>query len=547
MRSFSPYSKLFLTLVSALYLGCTRADVLYCEDSSDCTDPARSFCDLGGAFQASEGIAKTCIADPNSPPLVDAGPNDPDAMIVVPDATVACTTSVDCSAPLPICSGNMCEACVLGANGDSACADRNSATPFCSTDGSCRECIADSACGGITPVCNAEGVCDACSEHEDCTSGACSDSGACVVAGAIVYVSTGGADGLTCGNSPGTACKNLSGPLGAIAKAAVNKTHIVMETGTYTESQPPAFSSLTIEVAGHNAVIVAPNIPGPALSISLGADVVLSNLTINGGLGGIIGSGVACSGSDIRILNSTVAGSAASGIDAVNCNVRLEDTLVENHSGEGVVVSGGTVTILDSKIENNGKRGARITNGVIQVERSRFYSNNLGGIFIETSSFHLESTEVVNNGNILNGELTGKTGGVTIRNTGIMSPQELVHCTVSGNRTPGFDIGSAGIDCGASMSPVDVNSSISVNNQHSGIARQATSNCDVRFSAVPGLPSTMGNISGMPLFVNAAGGDYHLLANSPGIDVADPSSGVSTDIDRQLRPATGKDMGSDER
>ncbi len=550
MHSYSSISKTVLVLASSLYLACTRPDSLYCESASDCTDPARSFCDVGGAFAASDGVGNTCIADPGGVSPIDAGPGDSDAPVAIPDATVQCMVSGDCSASLPICSDDMCESCTLGAVGDSDCQQRDNTTPFCHSTGTCRECISDSGCSGNTPVCDDSGICNACIDDDECASAACGDGGACVPTGSIVYVDTTlGQDNSTCGSAQGSAaCKRLSGTNGAIAKIVNGKTHLVMASGTYNEDELVVFLGKTVEVVGHDAEIVAPSTDGPAVAVTLSSKVILSDLTINGGSGGSIGAGLDCQSADLRLTNVVVQGSSSSGINGVNCGLRLENSEIRNHSAEGLAISGGTVTILDSKIENNGKRGAYILNSVLHVERSRFFSNNLGGLRIENSTFHLESTEVVNNGSLTNGDGTRRTGGIVIRNINL-SPQEIFHCTVAGNVSPNFgSIASAGIDCGAPLNTVEINSSIVVSNRKmsEGQPVQVSSGCQVGYSAVTDIDENLGNISELPDFVDASGGNYHLIVGSPGIDSADPSSAVTTDIDGEARPANGKDMGSDE-
>jgi hypothetical protein len=48
-----------------------------------------------------------------------------------------------------------------------------------------------------------------------------------------------------------------------------------------------------------------------------------------------------------------------------------------------------------------------------------------------------------------------------------------------------------------------------------------------------------------PRFVNAAQGDFHLMAGSPAIDAADPTATLSTDYDGVSRPqGAGRDLGA---
>ena len=58
--------------VSLPSLACTVVDPLYCDDEVECKDPDRPFCDLTGEYPASDGVARTCIPDPNA----DAGDDD---------------------------------------------------------------------------------------------------------------------------------------------------------------------------------------------------------------------------------------------------------------------------------------------------------------------------------------------------------------------------------------------------------------------------------------------------------------------------------------
>jgi hypothetical protein len=66
-----------LYMAAALALAaCKVYDPLYCDEKTECTDPARPFCDLAGEYPASDGVARTCIPDPD--PEADAGPDGAD-------------------------------------------------------------------------------------------------------------------------------------------------------------------------------------------------------------------------------------------------------------------------------------------------------------------------------------------------------------------------------------------------------------------------------------------------------------------------------------
>jgi hypothetical protein len=57
---------LLILALPALLAGCTVTDPLYCDQAHECTDPDRPFCDLNGEHPASDGVARTCIPDPNA-------------------------------------------------------------------------------------------------------------------------------------------------------------------------------------------------------------------------------------------------------------------------------------------------------------------------------------------------------------------------------------------------------------------------------------------------------------------------------------------------
>ncbi|HEY74959.1 MAG TPA: DUF5123 domain-containing protein [Thermoflexia bacterium] len=62
-----------------------------------------------------------------------------------------------------------------------------------------------------------------------------------------------------------------------------------------------------------------------------------------------------------------------------------------------------------------------------------------------------------------------------------------------------------------------------------------------------GVVTSTDEIGGDPLFVNPAGGDYHLRAGSPAIDAGTAVPWLTTDLDGDQRPlCVGYDVGADE-
>ena len=83
-----------LGLVTVIFLGgCKAYDALYCDEDRKCTDSTRPFCDLTGAYPASEGIGRTCIPSPfdAGADIADAGSGDASAPHdATGDASVGC-------------------------------------------------------------------------------------------------------------------------------------------------------------------------------------------------------------------------------------------------------------------------------------------------------------------------------------------------------------------------------------------------------------------------------------------------------------------------
>jgi hypothetical protein len=118
-------------------------------------------------------------------------------------------------------------------------------------------------------------------------------------------------------------------------------------------------------------------------------------------------------------------------------------------------------------------------------------------------------------------------------------------CTIVDNQASSPS--SAGV-----AGPVEVHNSILWAND----PNQASSSVTISYSDVQGGWPGTGNIDADPLFVDAAGGDYHLQANSPCIDTGDPAffpqpGEVDLDGQRRLWDGDGDglsyvDMGVDE-
>jgi hypothetical protein len=100
--------------------------------------------------------------------------------------------------------------------------------------------------------------------------------------------------------------------------------------------------------------------------------------------------------------------------------------------------------------------------------------------------------------------------------------------------------------------PLTLSNNIISDNVVSGGGHQVggSAMCSFTYSDIgPDTVSGTGNTMAPPLFVNPSAGDYHLMANSPCVDAADPNAdltGVAAkDIDGETRTKPA-DIGADE-
>ena len=413
------------------------------------------------------------------------------------------------------------------------------AAPVCDDDGAygpARACIADpgtTACSGPAdcatpqhPVCDADdtGTCVGCSVGEDCVrfAGAplCDpDSGECV---ACRTSADCGGTAPVCGD--GHQCRlcladdecasGVCGPSGACPAT----TEVV-----YVDGAAPAGNTACTMAAPCKTFAAGVAQVEPArryLKVAPGTyseQVLLDGTSLEvHGDGAELGS----------TLNPVVDVRNAAAVTVLGLRVR-------GGAGRGLRCADSTVTLRGAGIENNAGRGVESSGCTLTVERARVVGNVGGGLQLTGGRITIRNSFIAKNG----------SPAMTLGGLSVTDPLDLAleFNTIADNVVSGA--AAAGLSC-MTGSPVSVANNIVVGES----ANQLDSvNCAPTYTlsneAIPGT----GNLTGRPMFKNAGGGDYHLVAGSMGIDQADPAAQLSSDYDREPRPVgPASDLGADE-
>jgi hypothetical protein len=498
-------------LSAALMAGTAcHVDVAYycCSTQKSCTEdhgggvitgclpryPDRPYCDDDGVFPGSDGIGRTCVADPfpNLGTICISADDctDPAHPVCVNQHCQGCSSAADCTSAAPVCSDE--HKCV-GCTQEAECASYPS-TPHCGSSGSCVLCRDGGDCTDpAAPVCDSgAATCRACQADAECGSEICDEgSGRCVPESEIVYVD--GASGVSSGPCTKTApCKTIQ--LGVDAVSGIRST-VHVAPGSYSDRV--TISSKTVQISARG-VDLAP-IAGPGLDVKGASTVVIEGIRIKN-VGGVSGDGVRCtddgSSPTLSLIGVLVTKNSAIGVNATKCALTLTKSVVIDNDGGGVSLSLSDFSLINNMIVGNG--GVSSTFGGVLVSGNP--PSGVGGARIEFNTITRNSAQATSASGLIC-SLTSLALG-------------FANSIVYGNN------GTAGQVSGCSWAYSDIGP-----------------------DPVPGT----GNISTAPIFVNEAQNDYHLAPNSPGINAADPSATVNEDIDGDARPAGGRsDMGADE-
>lgn len=243
---------------------------------------------------------------------------------------------------------------------------------------------------------------------------------------------------------------------------------------------------------------------------------------------------------------------------------RANATIIEP-GGWSTAVKGASVSTIDGFTITNGWWGVEIDGCTMTVTNNRIIGNLSWAMYCYDSSPLIANNTIADNSRdgiycasgsptITNNTITGNKGD-GIRGSGHSVSSTITNNTIAGNS-------GCGVYC-RSSSPMLANNVVAFNSSGIRSSYYATPvlkhNCvyeNARYD-YSGLPPGAGDISQDPLFVDRAGGDYHLAAGSPCIDAGDDTvvQPADRDIDGQPRqvdiPGKGAvgtlvDIGADE-
>ncbi len=370
-------------------------------------------------------------------------------------------------------------------------------------------CTTNTECSIDAPICDPEDkVCRPCVADADC-DGACHElTGRCVAEANILYVTPSGTNNSTC--TKATPCVSVDV---ALQHVSTTRSFIRVADGVYTDDWNFKQQG---GLGGASAIISGTDLDPAGAEFS----PTLSNLGTDGNTTLVL--------EGVTIRNPQQSGLVVRGMATVS------HVLVDRVPSTGIEVRpAGTLVVLDSRIQNGQGVGISSANSV-EVQRSQLLGNTGGGI-TATGAFTILNTVIANNGT----PLAGTFGGARLV-PAVGKPAVFRFNTVTKNA--GGSV-AAGVQCDAAISVED-----SIVHGNMGLLfPELGASCAPSYCLLATAPATGNNVQGNPMFVNAAS-DFHVLAGSPAIDMADPAATETMDFEGGPRPrGSRRDIGADEQ
>jgi hypothetical protein len=378
--------------------------------------------------------------------------------------------------------------------------DCGSPTPFC-VNSACVACRDSTSCPLTRPVCDRVGHdCRTCVQDGECDSGACDlAAGRCVDQGAILYASPAGF-----GTDPCTQTSPCS-----MQRAAqlvnTNTPYIVLRQGRYSGGAD--FNGKKATITGSNAIIDIVDDPLSLVTIENGSVIFIRNINMADHV--------------VNLMAETLGAIVVDGSNLTIDNMQSNTTLIRAVGvARDVFANGSILTITNSSFSGPGVLGSGP--GLI-IDRCIFrnFSSNPFSFPIGTD----DSIQLTNS--ILSSDSMHQTFFLPKSTT---QESHIVHNTF---------VGGTGIDCQATGSPLqifDSNIFYNVPTISPPVACQYRYNLSVPDAGLTGI-GNIGNITGDPMFKDAANGNFHLRPGSAALDAANPGDVFTGhDFDGTPRP-----------
>ncbi len=317
----------------------------------------------------------------------------------------ACRTVLNCkddAAPICDATSLSCRACQPGSD-DTACRNRNPATPICGSQGRCIGCSANSDCTDLrNPVCGSNKACGPCQRSSDCVSGICSADGSCAPSNDVLYVN----NKASCSATPRG---SKDDPFCTI-KDAIDAANAMNKSFISVEASGTAYPPLLVTSVGSNGLRIVGAGSGTGTGVALHSTTTEAALRVE-----------ATGGSSLKLTVSGLDLDSANG-NAVEClgnaALTIESSRLHN-SSEGLLATGCKVTVDGARIYLNRRNGISLTNvSEYNIQNTMIWRNDVSGIALANSQGVLRFLTIYSNG------------------------------TASGDRSPG-------VDCGAGNNPVE--------------------------------------------------------------------------------------------